>query len=82
MLNTHFASSQICGKIMIDKEFIKALSLVSQIGLSMAACIFVGVLLGLFLDSVFNTSPWLVLIFSLLGIGAAFKTLFGMVPKK
>ena len=67
---------------MIDKNFLKALSLLSQIGLSMAACILVGVFLGRFLDSFFNTSPWLLLIFSLLGVGAAFKTLFNMIPKE
>ncbi|NLN53511.1 MAG: hypothetical protein GX150_04315, partial [Firmicutes bacterium] len=36
----------------------------------MAATIFVGVLLGRFLDSLLGTSPWLLLIFSLLGAGA------------
>ncbi|MCL2767713.1 MAG: AtpZ/AtpI family protein [Synergistaceae bacterium] len=47
----------------------------SQIGFMVAACILTGVLLGRFLDGVFNTSPWLVLLFSLLGTGAAFKYL-------
>ena len=67
---------------MVDKNFIKALSLLSQIGISMAACIIIGVFLGMFLDSILGTSPWLLIIFSLFGVGAAFKALFDMVPKK
>lgn len=58
-----------------SNEIIKGISLLSQIGFMVAACILTGVLLGRFLDGVFNTSPWLVLLFSLLGTGAAFKYL-------
>ena len=35
-----------------------------------------GVLLGKWLDSLLNTSPWMLLLFSLLGAGAAFKHLY------
>jgi ATP synthase protein I len=36
------------------------------------------VLVGRFLDSLFGTGPWLLLIFSFLGVGAAVKSLFDM----
>lgn len=61
-------------------ETMRALVYFSQIGVSMAASILVGVLLGKYLDSFFGTTPWLLLIFSLLGAGAAIKVLFN-APK-
>ena len=63
-------------------ELIRGLMFVSQIGITIAACILIGVFLGKFLDSYFGTSPWLLLIFSLLGAGAAFKSLFDLAHRK
>ena len=54
----------------------KGLSMLSQIGFSMAACVCVGVFLGRFLDGVFHTAPVLLLVGALLGSAAAFKVLF------
>ena len=62
-------------------DFLKALSFFSQVGTTIIACVFIGVLLGKFLDSCFDTSPWLLLIFSLLGMAAAFKALFDLMSK-
>ncbi|WP_313128699.1 AtpZ/AtpI family protein [Anaerocolumna sp.] len=61
---------------------LRAFAYVSQIGVTMAASVLVGVLLGKFLDSLFGTKPWLLLIFSLLGVGAAIKSLFDISQKK
>ena len=66
---------------MNSRDMIKALSLLSQIGLTVAACILVGVFLGRFLDGLLGTSPWLLILFSFLGVGAAFKSLFNYLPK-
>jgi len=63
-------------------EIIKSFSYLSQIGISMAACVFIGVMLGKFLDGLLKTSPWLILVFSILGVLAAFKTLFDIANKK
>ena len=68
-------------KIPKDKprsEFMRGLSQLSQIGFSIIICILIGVFLGRFLDSVFGTSPWLLLVFSLLGAAAAFKYLIDL----
>jgi ATP synthase protein I len=46
----------------------------------MAASVLVGVLLGKYLDGLFGASPWFLLVFSLLGAGAAIKALFN-IPK-
>ncbi|NLJ57354.1 MAG: AtpZ/AtpI family protein [Tissierellia bacterium] len=48
----------------------------------MAASILVGVLLGKYLDGLLGTRPWLLLIFSLLGVGASIKVLFNISNDK
>ena len=58
------------------RKTLKAFSMVTQIGLNMAACVFVGVIAGKFLDEWLGTSPWLLIIFVLLGSGAAFKVIY------
>ena len=42
----------------------------------MAASVLIGVLLGKYLDLLFGTAPWLGLVFSLFGAGAAIKLVF------
>ncbi|MGI6425227.1 MAG: AtpZ/AtpI family protein [Tepidanaerobacteraceae bacterium] len=63
-----------------NRETLRALAYFSQIGITMAASVLVGVLMGKYLDTLLGTSPWLVLIFSLLGVGAAIKAMFN-IPK-
>jgi len=60
------------------RKLMVALSFVSQVGVMMVACVLIGVLLGNFLDSLLGTAPWLLLVFSLFGVGAAIKSLFDM----
>jgi ATP synthase protein I len=60
---------------------LRAVSFSSQIGVLMAACVFVGVFLGQWLDGVFGTSPGLLLLCSLLGVGAAFRSLYLVIKK-
>ncbi len=55
---------------------LRALSFFSQIGITMAACVLIGVFIGRFLDNLLGTAPWLLLLFSLLGAAAALKALF------
>ena len=63
-------------------EVLQGLSFFTQIGVTMAACIFVGVFLGKYLDRLLGTSPWLLLVFSLLGAAAAFRQIFVMAKKR
>lgn len=63
-----------------NSETIRALANFSQIGVTMAASVLVGVMLGKYLDGLLGTEPWLLLICSLLGVGAAIKSLFN-IPK-
>lgn len=63
------------------KKTIKNLGNLSTVGMTMAFCIILGALLGHYLDNKFNTDPWLLLVFLVLGIIAAFKNLITMVRK-
>ena len=65
-----------------SNEFLRAFTHFSHVGVTMAASVLVGVLLGKYLDEFFNTSPWLLLIFSFLGVGAAIKVLFNIPNNK
>lgn len=63
-------------------QMLRAFSLFSQIGITMATCVLVGVILGRLLDDALGTSPWLLLLFSLLGAGASFKALYDLLQNK
>ena len=63
-------------------ELIRGLSTISQVGFSIVACVLIGIFLGRFLDRVLNTSPWLLVIFTLLGAVAAFKSIFDIAKRR
>ena len=62
-------------------EFVLAFSHFLQIGISIIACLAVGIFIGWLLDRYLGTTPWLLLVFTLLGIGAAFKSIFDFAKK-
>jgi len=64
-----------------QNEFTLALSHLLQIGISIIACLAVGIFMGWLLDRYLGTAPWLLLVFTLLGIGAAFKSIFDFAKK-
>ena len=54
----------------------------SSLGLQVALSIFIGLAVGIWLDrSVFHTTPWLTLVFLLLGIAAGYRNI-GLAIKK
>ena len=61
---------------------VSAVTSMMHIGITIASCIIVGVFLGRFLDRVIGTSPWLLILFSLLGVAAAFKSIFSTLMAK
>lgn len=64
-----------------DKNLSKILTnlaLVSQIGISIVVMIGGGVLLGNFLDKVFNTNLVFLVIFTVLGVSSAFYYIYKM----
>jgi ATP synthase protein I len=63
---------------MPDEEpsLLRQLARLSTIGVTLVAATAIGLAIGYGLDRVFGTSPWLTLIFTLLGIVAGFVNLF------
>lgn len=60
---------------------LQALGLVTQVGLTIAVCIVVSLLLGLWIDNTFGTKPWATLLFALLGIAAGSYSVYRMVSE-
>ncbi len=58
-----------------QRKIIRSLMMVTQIGISMMAPIFLGGLIGYYLDKHLGTGFWF-LIFLFLGIGAAFRNVY------
>lgn len=64
------------------RNIIRALALLSQLGLSMAACVFAGVMAGKLLDRWLGTSPWLLIVCSIIGAAASFKVMYDMAIRE
>ena len=62
-------------------EFVRAMAFFVQISVTIIACIAVGIFLGWLLDRLLGTTPWLLMVFSFLGVGAAFKSIFEFAKK-
>jgi ATP synthase protein I len=63
------------------RRSIKELAYYSSLGLSVSLSIFIGLAIGVYLDRRWDTSPWLTLIFLVLGILAGFRNI-GLAIKK
>lgn len=64
------------------KEFTRLLGVASTVGINFVISTFIGFGIGWVLDNkVFNTSPYLTIIFLILGIVAGFKYLFRIALK-
>lgn len=64
-----------------DKKGMENVVLITQVGINMVTPILLGLYIGKKLDGWLNTSPFLLLIFVVLGIGASFTNLFKTVEK-
>lgn len=51
----------------------------SSVGLEMGFSVAIGVAIGYYLDQYFRTTPWLTLIFLILGVVAGFRSLFSLM---
>jgi len=64
-----------------QNEFSRAMAFFLQISVTIIACLAVGIFLGWILDRYLDTSPWLLLICTFFGVGAAFKSIFDFAKK-
>ncbi|RTZ93677.1 MAG: hypothetical protein DSY91_01630 [Deltaproteobacteria bacterium] len=58
------------------KKWVNLVSKYGTIGLEMGICVFLGVIIGAYLDKFLHTSPWMTLLFTLFGLIAGFKSLY------
>jgi len=63
------------------RAILQAMSLITTMGISIVVCVGMGVFVGWLLDGWLNTSPWLIFVFTLLGVVAAFKTMFELFKR-
>jgi ATP synthase protein I len=59
-----------------DRKLIRMLGVLSTVGITLVAATVIGLFIGLKLDKVFGTSPWLTALFLILGLIAGFRNLF------
>lgn len=64
-----------------DTSFLRALGLLTTVGTVMIANLVVGLFLGHFLDKQFHTSPWMTLIFIILGSVSGARATFRLINK-
>jgi ATP synthase protein I len=60
---------------MAEKKDLKKLAVLSSLGLILPSSIAVGLFLGYALDRLLKTHPWLLLVFTILGIVSGFYSL-------
>ncbi len=65
-----------------ERGFWKQLLDASTVPLNLVTATFVGLAIGYGLDSLFGTSPWLTVVFLILGIIAGFRELFRYARKQ
>jgi ATP synthase protein I len=63
------------------KDVIKPLLRYGSLGIEMGLCVVIGIIIGQYLDKVFDTKPYLTIIFLLFGIAAAFKSIIVLIKK-
>ena len=69
-------------KIVKKHTLAKALSLISQLGITMLTPILICAFIGAYIDEKMNKAPIFSIIFIVLGVGAAFRNLFYHTSKQ
>jgi len=64
------------------KELYRQLGFLSTLGITLVAATFVGFAIGYYLDKWLSTKPILMIIFTIFGVAAGFKNLFGLIKNK
>jgi F0F1-type ATP synthase assembly protein I len=64
-----------------DYEWMRKAGIASSIGITLVLCIVIGFAFGSWLDKKFGTSPWLMMVFTLLGIAAGFIEMINLAKQ-
>lgn len=64
------------------RDIVKGITLITQLGLLMITSVFIGVMIGVYLDKLFKTSFIFTMIFSFIGMLAAFRNMYKYTMKK
>ena len=59
----------------------RKIAALSSLGLMLPSSIAIGLFMGYFLDKLLGTDPWLLIIFTLLGVASGFLSLFRGLKK-
>ena len=60
-------------RLGLDREYRDALATAAIIGLHLASGAIIGILIGFYLDKWLGTKPWLLIVFTVVGIAAGLK---------
>ena len=63
------------------RQIYKALALITYMGVSVVISVGLGIFIGWLLDRWLGTTPWFMLIFTILGIIAAIKSMYTMAKR-
>ncbi len=63
------------------RRLLRLVGLASTVGLTLVLSTVIGLAIGIWLDRVFNTGPWLTLVFLVLGIVAGFRNFYRFMTK-
>lgn len=67
---------------MAEKPLFRQLLEASTVGLNLVLSTFIGLAIGYGLDSLFHSSPWLTIIFLIIGIITGFRELIRIAKKQ
>ena len=63
-------------------QLIKSLGFLSSVGICMVASCLIGLAMGIYLDKWLDSSPWLTLIFLILGVVSGFRSIFILTTRE
>ncbi len=64
------------------KKYVRQLAEASTIGFQVVLSIFIGLAIGVWLDSRFGTFPWLALLFMVFGVAAGFLNYYRFIRRQ
>jgi ATP synthase protein I len=65
-----------------NKSILKSVGKYSAIGIEIAVSVIIGLFIGSYLDGLFDTSPWLTIIFLIFGFVAGMRSLFTLMKEE